>query len=129
MILQTASQSRHLDETFAALADPTRRAILARLAEGPASVGELSTPFEISAPAISRHLKVLERAGLISREKRAQWRHCRLEPAALKAASDWIAIYRRVWEERFDALARYLEQQEDSEHKGDKDDAEPTERD
>jgi len=97
-----------LNATFAALSDPTRRAILARLAEGEASVGQLAAPFEMSLPAVSRHLKVLERAKLIEREKDAQWRRCRLRADGLKQASDWIGQYRRFWESQFDALAGYL---------------------
>jgi len=99
---------QQLDHTFAALADPTRRAILARLALGEATVGELAEPFEVSLPAISKHLKVLETADLIIREKRAQQRVCRLRPEALKTASDWIEQNRRMWEERFDRLDAYL---------------------
>jgi len=97
-----------LDHTFAALADPTRRAILARLALGEATVGELAEPFEVSLPAISKHLKVLETADLIIREKRAQQRVCRLKPEALKTASDWIEQNRRMWEQRFNRLDAYL---------------------
>jgi DNA-binding transcriptional ArsR family regulator len=97
-----------LDRTFAALADPTRRAILARLTLGEATVGELAEPFEVSLPAISKHLKVLETADLIIREKRAQQRVCRLKPEALKTASDWIEQNRRMWEQRFDRLDAYL---------------------
>src|SRR5215210_9291777 len=97
-----------LDWTFAALADPTRRAIVARLADGEANVTELAAPFDMSLPAISKHLKVLEGAGLITRGRRAQWRPCRLEPAALKQASDWLEDYRRLWEERLDRLDEYL---------------------
>src|SRR4051812_17266616 len=97
-----------LDHTFAALADPTRRAILARLALGEATVGELAEPFDVSLPAISRHLRVLETAELISREKRAQQRVCKLKPEALKTASDWIEQNRRMWEEHFDRLDAYL---------------------
>ena len=97
-----------LSATFAALADPTRRAILARLASGETSVTQLAEPFEMSMPAISKHLKVLERAGLIARGREAQWRPCRLEPAPLKQASDWIEDYRRFWDERFDRLDEYL---------------------
>lgn len=97
-----------LDATFAALADPTRRAILARLAEGEAPVGELAAPFDISLPAISRHLKVLEGARLIAREKDGQWRRCRLRPEPLNEAADWIGRYRRFWEGQFDALTEYL---------------------
>ena len=98
-----------LSTTFAALADPTRRAILERLARDPTSVGELAAPFEISLPAISRHLKVLESARLIRREKDAQWRRCRLEATPLREATDWLVQYRRFWEQRFDSLAAYLE--------------------
>jgi DNA-binding transcriptional ArsR family regulator len=97
-----------LSTTFAALADPTRRAILARLARGEASVGELAEPFAMSLPAISRHLKVLERAGLITRGREAQWRPCRLEAGPLKAAADWLEHYRRFWEQSFDRLDDYL---------------------
>ncbi|MBB6173119.1 DNA-binding transcriptional ArsR family regulator [Nocardiopsis mwathae] len=93
-----------LSLTFAALADPTRRKILARLAEGEATVNELAAPFSVSLQAISKHLKVLERAGLISRGRNAQWRPCRLEPAPLLSASEWIERYRASWEERFDRL-------------------------
>ena len=88
-----------LSTTFAALADPTRRAILARLALGETSVSELAEPFKVSLPAISRHLKVLERAGLIRRGREAQWRPCRIEPSALKGVDDWLEEYRRFWEE------------------------------
>lgn len=102
--------SAQLDNTFSALADPTRRAILARLAQGDASVGELAEPFEISMPAISRHLKVLEGAQLIRRETDAQWRRCHLQPEALKQASDWISQYRDFWESQLDALSDYLEE-------------------
>ena len=97
-----------LSTTFAALADPTRRAILARLALGATSVNELSKPFDISGPAISRHLKVLEHAGLIARGREAQWRPCRLEPQALKSVDNWLERYRRLWEERLDRLEDYL---------------------
>ena len=100
--------SDRLSTTFAALADPTRRAILARLALGETSVGELAKPFEISAPAISRHLKVLERAGLIARGREAQWRPARLEAGPLKDAAKWIEHYRRFWEESLDRLEVYL---------------------
>ena len=97
-----------LDATFAALADPTRRAILARLAAGDATVNELAEPFDLSLPAISKHLKVLERSGLISRGRRAQFRPCHLEPEALDGAVDWIDRNRRVWTERFDRLEQHL---------------------
>jgi DNA-binding transcriptional ArsR family regulator len=98
----------HLSETFGALADPTRRAILARLASGEASVTELAAPFEMSMPAISKHLKVLERAGLIARGREAQWRPCRLEAGRLKDVAEWVEHYRRFWEESFDRLDDYL---------------------
>ena len=99
-----------LSLTFAALADPTRRSILARLASGEASVTELAAPFKMSLPAISKHLKVLERAGLIARGREAQWRPCRLEPEALKTVADWVEEYRQFWEERFDRLDAYLQE-------------------
>ena len=97
-----------LSVTFAALADPTRRAILARLAQGEATVNELAAPFNLSLPGVSKHLKVLQHAGLISQGRRAQWRPCRLEPERLKDAADWITAYRYIWEERFDRLDEYL---------------------
>ena len=99
-----------LSATLSALADPTRRAILARLASGEATVGELAEPFEISLPAISRHLKVLETAGLISRGREAQWRPCRLQPQPLQALDGWLARYRRLWEGSFDKMDAYLAQ-------------------
>lgn len=99
-----------LSATLSALADPTRRAILARLAEGEATVNDIAAPFEISLPAISRHLKVLEHAGLITRGRDAQWRPCRLEPAALKGVDDWLAFYRRFWTGSFDKMDAYLDQ-------------------
>jgi DNA-binding transcriptional ArsR family regulator len=98
----------HLSIAFAALADPTRRAILARLASGEASVTELAEPFDMSLPAVSKHLKVLERAGLIARGREAQWRPCRLEAGPLKDVSNWVEHYRRFWEESFDRLDDYL---------------------
>jgi DNA-binding transcriptional ArsR family regulator len=101
----TATQ---LDSTFSALADPTRRAILTRLAKGQASVTELATPFKLSMPAITKHLKVLERAGLISRGRQAQWRPCRLEAEPLREAADWIEHYRRFFDESFERLDDYL---------------------
>ncbi len=97
-----------LSATFAALADPTRRAILARLVEGDAPVTELAEPFEMSLPAVSKHLKVLERAHLIERSRHAQWRPCRLAPEPLKEVADWVGRYRRLWEERLDRLDDYL---------------------
>jgi DNA-binding transcriptional ArsR family regulator len=97
-----------LDATFAALADPTRRAILARLSGGEASVTELAQPFNMTMPAVSKHLKVLERAGLITRGREAQWRPCRLKASPLKDVADWVAEYREHWEQRFDRLDQYL---------------------
>src|ERR1700747_3665242 len=97
-----------ISSTFSALADPTRRAILARLALGETSVTELAEPFEMSMPAVSRHLKVLEKAGLIVRGREAQWRACKLKPEPLKHAADWLDEYRRFWEESFDRLEEYL---------------------
>ena len=102
------STDDELSVTFAALSDPTRRAILARLAQGEATVLELAEPFQLSLPAVSKHLKVLHKAGLISQGRRAQWRPCRLEPARLKDFSDWIERYRMTWEERFGRLDEYL---------------------
>ena len=99
-----------LSATFAALADPTRRAILARLATGECSVTELAEPFEMSMPAVSKHLRVLERAGLIARGREAQWRPCRLEAAPLKDVADWVERYRAIWEQRLDRLETYLQQ-------------------
>lgn len=103
--MQTADA---LSTTLSALADPTRRALLARLADGEATVNELAAPFDISLQAVSRHLKVLEGAGLIARGRQAQWRPCRLEPEPLKAVDDWLGLYRRFWEESFDRLDAYL---------------------
>lgn len=99
-----------LSTTLSALADPTRRAILARLSLGEASVGELAEPFEMSLPAVSKHLKVLERAGLISRGREAQWRPCRLEAAPLRDVNNWLDSYRGFWEEKFDRLDAYLQE-------------------
>jgi DNA-binding transcriptional ArsR family regulator len=99
-----------LSEVFSALADPTRRAILARLAEGEATVNQLAEPFPISLQAVSKHLKVLERAGLITRGKEAQWRPCRLDAGPLREVADWIASYERFWELRYDRLGEYLQQ-------------------
>jgi DNA-binding transcriptional ArsR family regulator len=96
------------EQVFIALADPTRRAILARLSKGEANVTQLAEPFDMSQPAISKHLKVLERAGLITRGREAQWRPCRLSPEPLKHVSDWVEHYRRSWEERLDRLDLYL---------------------
>jgi DNA-binding transcriptional ArsR family regulator len=106
-----------LSTTLAALADPTRRAILARLAGGEASVTELAAPFEMSLPAISKHLKVLEHAGLVARGRAAQWRPCRLDARPLEEVSHWIAHYRRFWEESFDRLDDYLQELKRKERK------------
>jgi DNA-binding transcriptional ArsR family regulator len=110
-----------LSATFAALADPTRRAILARLARGESAVTELAKPFDMSLPAISKHLKVLERAGLIARGREAQWRPCRIQPKALKGVDDWLEGYRRFWEERLDRLEDYLRelQAQEKDHRKD----------
>ncbi|MGC2201602.1 MAG: metalloregulator ArsR/SmtB family transcription factor [Stellaceae bacterium] len=110
---------RDLDQTFAALADPTRRAILTRLAAGEATVNELASPFAISLPAISRHLKVLERASLILRQRDGQHRRCRLNPQALGEAADWLQFYRRFWNERLDRLAEQLQDSQTSEENND----------
>ncbi|MXX47461.1 MAG: winged helix-turn-helix transcriptional regulator [Chloroflexi bacterium] len=107
--MPTATPARDpLSATFAALADPTRRAILTTLADGEASVTALAEPFEMTLPAVSKHLKVLERAGLIERSSRAQWRPCRLSPEPLKDVSDWVERYREFWEPRLDRLDEYL---------------------
>lgn len=107
----------NLSSTFAALADPTRRAILARLSSGQATVNELAEPFNISLPGISKHIKVLEKAGLIIRGKEAQWRPCTLKPEVLKEAAEWIEHYRKHWEESFDRLDIYLKQIQSKEKK------------
>ena len=109
--------SDRLDAAFSALADPTRRAILARLALGETTVNELAEPFDMSLPNISKHLKVLENAGLISRSRDAQRRPCRIEPGTLKEVSAWVEAYRKLWEERFDRLDDYLRQLQTSEEK------------
>ena len=100
--------SDRLSVALAALSDPTRRAIVARLAKGEATVNAIAKPFDISLPAVSRHLKVLEEAGLITRGREAQWRPCRLEPRALKAVDDWLSRYRRFWTESFDKMDAYI---------------------
>ena len=115
--MQTIPSTDPLSATFAALADPTRRAILGRLASGEASVTQLAEPFEMSMPAVSKHLKVLERAGLIARGREAQWRPCRLEAAPLKEAADWVEEYRRFWEQSFDRLDEYLRELKNTELK------------
>lgn len=108
MVNETTSAAERLSATFAALADPTRRAILARLASGRTSVSDLAAPFTMSLPAISKHLKVLERAGLIERSREAQWRPCRLDAAPLRDAADFLERYRRFWEQSLDRLDEYL---------------------
>jgi DNA-binding transcriptional ArsR family regulator len=108
-----------LTTTFAALADPTRRAILSRLATGEASVTELAEPFEMSLPAVSKHLKVLARAGLIARGREAQWRPCRLEAGPLKDVAEWVERYRRFWEQSFDRLEAYLGELQSEEKRDD----------
>jgi DNA-binding transcriptional ArsR family regulator len=113
----TATAPDPISTTFGALADPTRRAILSRLASGQASVTELAAPFEMTLPAVSKHLKVLERAGLIARGREAQWRPCRLEAAPLKDVADWVEHYRRNWEESFDRLDEYLRELQEKEKK------------
>jgi DNA-binding transcriptional ArsR family regulator len=119
----------HLSVTFAALADPTRRAILARLAQGEAAVTELAKPFDLSLPGISKHLKVLQRAGLITQSRNAQWRPCRLEGGRLKEASEWVGEYRRFWDESFERLDEVLQdliqkEKKPDDNQGDHDDAE-----
>ena len=109
--------SDHLSATFAALADPTRRAILARLASGECSVTQLAQPFEMSMPAVSKHLRVLERAGLIARRREAQWRPCRIEARRLKEVADWTERYRHIWEQRLDRLDAYLQELQAKEKK------------
>jgi DNA-binding transcriptional ArsR family regulator len=107
-----------LSATFAALADPTRRAILARLALGETTVAELAKPFKMSGPAVSKHLKVLERAGLIDRSREAQWRPCKINPRALKEVDGWLERYRMFWEERLDRLDAYLQELQAAQDKG-----------
>src|ERR1700688_3871748 len=116
-MVQQVATNGDLDRTFAALADQTRRAILARLVSGEASVTDLASPFKMSLPAVSKHLKVLERAGLIARSREAQWRPCRIEPRALKSVDDWLERYRRFWEGRFDRLDEYLRELQAKEKK------------
>ena len=109
-----------LSTTFAALADPTRRAILARLASGECSVTELAEPFDMTMPAVSKHLRVLERAGLIARGREAQWRPCRIEAAPLKEVAEWTERYRQIWEQHFDSLELYLQQMKTGQKKQEK---------
>ena len=108
-----------LSEIFAALADPTRRAMLERLAEGEATVNQLAEPFDLKLPTVSKHLKVLQRAGLVSQGRTAQWRPCRLEPTRLKDVSDWVEHYRGIWEDRFGRLDEYLRELQLNEDKPD----------
>jgi len=115
----TVAEDR-LDATFTALADPTRRAILARVAQGEATVLELAEPFELKLPTISKHLKVLRRAGLVSQGRQAQWRPCRLEAAPLKGVADWVERYRENWEERISQLDDYLQQLKSKEERNDR---------
>lgn len=110
--------SDHLSVTLAALADPTRRAILSRLALGETSVAELARPFAISAPAVTKHLKVLQRAGLVTQTRQAQFRPCRLNPRPLREVADWVEAYRQMWEQRLDRLEDYLEKLQARENKG-----------
>lgn len=116
------TSSDHLSATFAALADPTRRAILSRLTIGEATVAELARPFDISPPAVTKHLKVLQRAGLITQGRQAQWRPCRLDPEPLREVAAWVEPYRRLWEERFDRLDAYLQELQSKEPENDHND-------
>ncbi len=124
----TPMEADPLSVTFAALADPTRRAILARLALGEATVTELAAPFDMSLPGISKHLKVLQRAGLIEQGRQAQWRPCRLAPEPLRNVADWVGQYRRHWEQSFERLDAYLRDLQDKQEqaKGDDDDRNPS---
>lgn len=115
-----------LSVTFAALADPTRRAILARLAQGEATVTELAAPFDMSLPGISKHLRVLQRAGLIEQGRQAQWRPCRLAPEPLRNVADWVGQYRRHWEQSFERLDAYLRDLQEQQPKGDSDARNPS---
>lgn len=117
--MTTLTAEDRLDATFAALADPTRRAILARLTGGEATVTEIAAPFDMTLPAVSKHLKVLQRAGLITRGREAQWRPCRLQADPLKDVADWVSTYRKHWEERFDRLDQYLQQLQAQDQTGD----------
>jgi len=114
----TATLEEQLDESFAALANPTRRAIVARLAAGPATVNELAEPFDLRLPAISKHIKVLEHAGLVTRGHHAQFRPVALHPRALEAVATWVDQYRQTWEAGFDRMARYLEELQQRDHGG-----------
>src|SRR5215475_11085599 len=114
-MVQEAMPLDQLSAIFAALADPTRRAILARLATGECSVTELAEPFDMSMPAVSKHLRVLERAGLIARGREKQWRPCRIEAGPLKQVAEWTEQYRKIWEKRFDSLELYLQELKEKE--------------
>lgn len=111
-------QTDQLSRTLSALADPTRRAILARLTEGEASVNELAAPFEMTLPAVSRHIKVLEKAGLITRGRHAQWRPCRIDPAGFRTIAEWLEAYRSFWDDRLDRLDSYLKEMQKEEGDG-----------
>ena len=119
-MVRNLADADQLSTTFAALADPTRRAILARLASGECSVTELAEPFEMTMPAVSKHLRVLERAGLIARGREAQWRPCRIEAAPLKEVAEWTERYRQIWEQHFDSLELYLQQMKTGQKKQEK---------
>src|SRR4249919_2780504 len=112
-----AQQTDHLSAIFAALADPTRRAIIARLAEGPGTVTELAAPFDLSLPAVSKHLRVLQRAGLVEQGRQAQWRPCRLKSEPLRDVASWIGQYRRHWEESVERLDDYLKELQEKEQR------------
>jgi len=128
LLVKYVGNSDQLSVVLQALADPTRRGILARLAEGEATVLELAEPFDLKLPTISKHLKVLQRAGLISQGRQAQWRPCRLEPAPLKEVADWVERYREIWEERFGQLDEYLKQLQQRKQHEEKDDDPERER-
>ncbi len=124
--MSTALMERQLDETFAALANPTRRAILARLARGEASVNELAEPFDMTLPAVSRHIKVLERVGLVVQGRRAQYRPCTLDAAPLREVANWTEHYRPIWEARFDRMDDYIQQLQDPDRSTNQDSTEPS---
>ncbi|NOX29031.1 MAG: winged helix-turn-helix transcriptional regulator [Actinobacteria bacterium] len=125
-MVATELTERQLDETFAALANPTRRAILARLARGEASVNELAEPFDMTLPAVSRHIKVLERVGLVVQGRRAQYRPCTLDAAPLREVVNWAERYRPIWEARFDRMDDYIQQLQDPDSPTNQNNAEPT---
>ena len=119
MTVTATLDDERLDETFAALANPIRRAILARLAEGEANVNDLAAPFDVSLPAISKHIKVLEHAGLVTRTRRAQFRPCTINPERLAAVADWAEQYRHIWDDRFDRMAEYVRDLQETDEKKD----------